>query len=142
MEIHTNVIINSDKFFEENRRRNYVTPTSYLELIKLYIEMLKVQKNILPMKIKKYSVGLMTLQETNEEVAKLQVKIIEFQPILEQSQIDNAKLLIELDEKTKIANLTEQNVSKEAAEAQIIRDQVNAVKEDCEKDLAEALPTL
>ena len=119
-----------------------MTPTSYLELIKLYIEMLKVQKNILPMKIKKYSVGLMTLQETNEEVAKLQVKIIEFQPILEQSQIDNAKLLIELDEKTKIANLTEQNVSKEAAEAQIIRDQVNAVKEDCEKDLAEALPTL
>lgn len=42
VEIHSNVINFSESFFEENRRKNYVTPTSYLELIKLYIEMLKV----------------------------------------------------------------------------------------------------
>mmetsp|Transcript_28705 Transcript_28705/g.25772 ORF Transcript_28705/g.25772 Transcript_28705/m.25772 type:complete len:147 (+) Transcript_28705:3209-3649(+) len=73
VEIHTTIIDQSDKFYDELKRKNYTTPTSYLELLKLYIEMLRIQQNILPMKIKKYSVGLQTLEETNEEVGKLQV---------------------------------------------------------------------
>jgi len=31
-----------ERFFEEMKRKVYITPTSYLELIKLYISMLKV----------------------------------------------------------------------------------------------------
>jgi dynein heavy chain len=82
--VHNSVIDYSDQFYGELRRKNYVTPTSYLELLKLYIEMMKYQQGVLPTKISKYSVGLGTLKETNEEVAKLQVKIIEMQPQLEQ----------------------------------------------------------
>lgn len=55
----------SDKFYAELRRKNYVTPTSYLELLKLYIDMMKYQQGVLPIKIKKYTVGLQTLKETN-----------------------------------------------------------------------------
>lgn len=64
--IHNSVIDFSDKFYGELRRKNYVTPTSYLELLKLYIEMMKYQQGILPQKISKYTVGLETLRETNE----------------------------------------------------------------------------
>ena len=142
VEVHNNVIETSDAFYEELRRRNYVTPTSYLELLKLYIDMMKVQQNILPLKIRKYTVGLQTLKETNEEVGKLQAKIIEFQPILEQSTRENAALMIELESKTKIANEAEAICSKEAAEAQVQRDEVNIIKDDCEKDLNEAMPIL
>jgi dynein heavy chain len=35
-----------------------VTPTSYLELLKLYIEMMKYQQGVLPTRISKYTVGL------------------------------------------------------------------------------------
>lgn len=69
--IHSDVKQFSERFYDELRRKNYVTPTSYLELLKLYIEMMKQQQNVLPNKIKKYTVGLQTLKETNEEVAKL-----------------------------------------------------------------------
>jgi len=41
--IHSDVYEASETFYNELRRRNYTTPTSYLELIKLYIAMLKVQ---------------------------------------------------------------------------------------------------
>jgi hypothetical protein len=34
--------------------------------------MLKVQQNILPLKIRKYTIGLKTLAETKVEVSKLQ----------------------------------------------------------------------
>ena len=60
-----------------------MTPTSYLELLKLYMDMMKYQQSVLPTRISKYTVGLETLRETNEEVAKLQEKIIEMQPKLE-----------------------------------------------------------
>ena len=140
--IHNSVQEASLNFFDEQKRKVYITPTSYLELIKLYISMLKTQQNILPLKIRKYTVGLQTLKETNEEVAKLQQKIVEFKPILTQSQKDNEVLIVELAEKSKIAEKTEAVVSVEAAEAQVQRDDVNELKTNCERELNEALPTL
>jgi dynein heavy chain len=64
-------------------------------------------------------------------VGKLQEKIVEFQPILEVSQKENAELLVELDVKSKIANETEAVVSKEAAIAQTQADEVNELKTNC-----------
>lgn len=40
--IHSDVKTYSERFYDELRRKNYVTPTSYLELLKLYIDMMKV----------------------------------------------------------------------------------------------------
>jgi dynein heavy chain len=48
VEIHNSVSTASDKYYNELRRRNYTTPTSYLDLIKTYIEMLKTQRGIVP----------------------------------------------------------------------------------------------
>ena len=38
--VHTQVSVLSDTYFETERRRNYVTPKSFLELIDLYKSML------------------------------------------------------------------------------------------------------
>lgn len=65
--------------------------------------MLKVQQNILPLKIRKYTIGLKTLAETKVEVSKLQQKIIEFKPILDKSSKDNQILMEELAVKSKVA---------------------------------------
>lgn len=70
---------------------------SYLELLKLYIEMMKYQQGVLPTRISKYTVGLQTLKETNEEVAKLQAKIIEMQPKLEEFAKETAEMVIQLE---------------------------------------------
>lgn len=96
VEIHSTVREYSEKFYSELRRKNYVTPTSYLELLKLYIEKMTQQQNILPAKIKKYTVGLETLKETNAEVANLQQKIIEMQPKLEEYAKETAIMVVDL----------------------------------------------
>ena len=41
VKIHKDVIDKSEIFYDELKRRNYVTPTSYLELLKLYIDLMK-----------------------------------------------------------------------------------------------------
>lgn len=44
MEIHTSVANMSETFYNELKRRYYTTPTSYLELINLYLTMLTDKK--------------------------------------------------------------------------------------------------
>jgi len=41
--MHNSVIDKSEIFYDELKRKTYVTPTSYLELIKLYIELMRVK---------------------------------------------------------------------------------------------------
>ena len=142
VEIHQSVRENSERFYEELRRRNYTTPTSYLELLKLYIDMLRAQQNLLPLKIRKYTVGLQTLKETNEEVESLKRKIEEFQPKLEQSRKENTELLKDLEVKNKFASETAAICNKDASEAQQTRDEVNELRNNCKKDLDEAFPAL
>ena len=42
--IHTSVSDASDRFFAELRRRYYTTPKSYLDLINLYLQLLKEKR--------------------------------------------------------------------------------------------------
>ena len=44
MEIHTSVSDMADRFYNELKRRYYTTPTSYLELISVYLAMLGDKK--------------------------------------------------------------------------------------------------
>lgn len=104
--------------------------------------MLRIQQNLLPLKIRKYTVGLQTLKETNEEVESLKKKIEEFQPKLEQSRKDNAELLKVLEVKNKYASEQEAICNKDASEAQQTRDEVNELRNNCKKDLDEAIPAL
>ena len=41
VEIHTSVSAMAERFYAELRRRYYTTPTSYLELINLYLQMMQ-----------------------------------------------------------------------------------------------------
>jgi len=116
VDIHSTVSEYSGKFYSELRRRTYTTPTSYLELLRLYQTMLAKQLSILPMKIRKYTVGIETLVETNTVVADLQQKIIEFQPKLDQAEKENTELMAELQIKNAEAAEKEEKIAKETAD--------------------------
>ena len=63
-------------------------------------------------------------------------------PKLDKKAEENKILLAELEIKGAEANKTEVVVSKETAEAQIIKDSVTEQKQTCERELAEAKPAL
>ena len=86
VEIHLSVSDKSEVFYQELRRKNYTTPTSYLELIKLYIKLLKVQSEIVPGKINRYKLGLKRLNETNEIVNQLAATLVKLEPQIEQQE--------------------------------------------------------
>lgn len=89
--IHRTVELETDKYYRDLRRRNYTTPTSYLELIKLYMEILSKQRTKVSDNEKRYRVGLEKLADTEKMVAKLQEELTNLQPVLDQAARDTGE---------------------------------------------------
>ena len=91
--IHTDMIDLSQKYLTEQKRHNYVTPTSYLELILTYKELLmKSRQRILTLKLG-YDKGIEKLLFTADEVQKMQIDLNEKQPKLAQMTIETDILM-------------------------------------------------
>ena len=140
VQIHNSVSGTSDKYFAELRRRNYTTPTSYLDLIKTYIEMLKYQRGIVPQKISRYNGGLTRLAETNKMVDDLKAMLIKLRPEIDRKEEDTQKLVIDLEKQQKVAAEQEKLNEKEEAESQKLFNEVMVIKTECETELAKAMP--
>uniref|UniRef100_A0A8C5KTA7 Dynein axonemal heavy chain 7 n=1 Tax=Jaculus jaculus TaxID=51337 RepID=A0A8C5KTA7_JACJA len=139
---HTSTISLSTSFYNELQRYNYVTPTSYLELIstfKLLLE--KKRSEVMKMK-RRYEVGLDKLDSAASQVATMQLKLEALQPQLKETskQVDQMMLTIERESievaKTEKIVKADETIANEQAMA------AKAIKDECDADLAEALPIL
>ena len=138
--MHTSVIGASAEFFAELRRRNYTTPTSYLDLVKTYKEMLTFQRGIVPIKIGVYQGGLTRLQETNVMVDDLKATLIKLRPEIDKKEAETQEMVVDLEKRQKIAAEQEKITSEEAKESQKLFSAVAAIKADCEEQLEQAMP--
>lgn len=81
--IHKSVERNSNAFLAELSRHNYVTPTSYLELLTMYKQILTNKKKEVGYQTNRLRVGLDKLESANKEVEEMKVQLKEMQPELE-----------------------------------------------------------
>lgn len=84
-EFHQTTRALSTRFLANLRRHNYVTPTSYLELISTYKNLLSKKRNEVVKLKKRYEMGLEKLQSASDQVAGMQQQLEELQPQLEES---------------------------------------------------------
>jgi len=138
--IHSSVSAISVRFFKELRRHTYVTPTSYLSLLKLYTSMLTEQRDVVSKKILKYRTGLNKLQQSNKMVEELQKELVKLQPILKSSSEEVANLLVELERDQKEAKATAEVCARDAEQCAETTRQVQLIKDECQADLDEAMP--
>eukprot|EP00698_Gefionella_okellyi_P007648 TRINITY_DN186_c0_g2_i1.p1 TRINITY_DN186_c0_g2~~TRINITY_DN186_c0_g2_i1.p1 ORF type:complete len:2597 (+),score=793.21 TRINITY_DN186_c0_g2_i1:164-7954(+) len=140
MYIHMTVTQTSSKFYQELRRYNYTTPTSYLELINLYITMLSEQREMLRGKIQRLRGGLDVLAETNILVENMKVELRRKQPMLEQAAVTTANLLAEVSADQKQAQEVKIAVMKEEKEVAARTAEAGAIRDDTQRDLDKAMP--
>jgi len=57
-EIHSSVAVNSTRFLQELSRHNYVTPTSYLELLAIFSNLVGTKKQTLATSRNRTKTGL------------------------------------------------------------------------------------
>jgi dynein heavy chain len=63
----------ADKFFNEMRRKYYITPKSYLDCVNLYITLLSEKRIESIAAQDRFLNGLQKLKETNELIASMKV---------------------------------------------------------------------
>jgi hypothetical protein len=139
---HMSVTEASVKMLEELKRRNYVTPTNYLELVKGYRTLLEEKRKELRDSIKKLQNGLEKLTESKDQVAVMSAALVIKQETVSQSQKECEGLLVVIvserrvaDEQKKVVEAESEKIAKEAAKC----DKIAA---DAQADLDVALPAL
>uniref|UniRef100_A0A8C8EFI1 Dynein axonemal heavy chain 12 n=1 Tax=Otus sunia TaxID=257818 RepID=A0A8C8EFI1_9STRI len=139
---HTSVLSLSVRFLQSLGHHNYVTPTSYLDLIAAFRKLLTQKRDTVMKARKKYVNGLDKLAFAESQVGEMKQELVQLQPKLEEAKLDNADMMktieiesAEVEQKRKIVKVDEEIATEKAEEAQTL-------KNECESDLAEAIPAL
>ncbi|KAH9628460.1 hypothetical protein HF086_005913 [Spodoptera exigua] len=139
---HTSVVQLSDRFYKEQRRMVYVTPTSYLELIKAFMSLYALKVDQITLSRIRYETGLEQLDFAAGQVAVMQQNLRDLQPQLVETSDKTEKLMIKIEQDTVVVEKQKEIVGADEALANEAAAAAQAIKDDCESDLAEAVPAL
>ncbi|CAH8560243.1 unnamed protein product [Schistosoma turkestanicum] len=141
-DIHLSVSKTAERFYNELKRHYYTTPTSYLELLGLYMTMLNKQIKELTDGRDKFRNGLNKILETNDLIAKMESELTAMRPTLEAKQRDTEKLMIKLSEDQEQADIVRSRVKEDEVVAKQKADENQIIADDAQRDLDAALPAL
>uniref|UniRef100_A0A8C6R755 Dynein axonemal heavy chain 2 n=1 Tax=Nannospalax galili TaxID=1026970 RepID=A0A8C6R755_NANGA len=140
--MHWSVAQYSQKMLLEMRRHNYVTPTNYLELVCGYKKLLGEKRQELLDQANKLRTGLFKIDETREKVQVMSLeledakrKVAEFQKQCDEYLVIIVQQKREADEQQKAVTANSENIAIEEIKCQALAD-------NAQKDLEEALPAL
>jgi len=140
--VHSSVNEMSKAYLANDRRHNYTTPKSFLELINLYVKVLSSKHEELDSKMKRLENGLEKLRVTASQVAELKTQ-------LAKQEVELNKKNEEADKLIEIVGVETEKVSNEKAIADEEEKNVNQInmevsikQRDCAADLKKAEPAL
>uniref|UniRef100_UPI00358FFBD0 dynein axonemal heavy chain 3 n=1 Tax=Myxine glutinosa TaxID=7769 RepID=UPI00358FFBD0 len=139
---HQSTILVSEKYYSILRRRNYVTPTSYLELILTFKSLLNQKREEVSMMRNRYAVGLEKLEFAASQVSVMQTELTDLRPKLIKTSEETHNMMLNIDRDTVEVNAKKALVAADEAVANEAAAAANSIKEECEADLAEAMPAL
>ena len=142
MVFNTSVADASDKFYYEQGRKNYVTPTSYLEMLRSFKILYKKTFVDITMQRDRYTTGLEKLEFAAGQVAVMQKKLQDLQPQLKVTSDETEKIMVKIERDTAEAEKKKEVVGADEAAANEAAATSQAIRDDCEGDLAEAVPAL
>ncbi|KAF0024691.1 hypothetical protein F2P81_023493 [Scophthalmus maximus] len=132
----------SQSYFSTLRRHNYVTPTSYLELILTFKTLLNAKRNEVDTARNRYIVGLEKLDFAASQVSVMQLELTALQPELIKTSAETDKMMVKIEAETVEVDAKKELVSADEKVANDAAAAAKAIKDECEGDLAEALPAL
>jgi len=132
----------SKAYLEKDKRYNYTTPKSFLELIALFKKMLTTKRDNLNTACDRLQQGLDKLQSTAKFVGELEEQI-KVKQVEVENKVNEAEVLSETVGREKsICEKEGADAATEKASCETIQVEVTQKQEDCERDLAAALPAV
>jgi dynein heavy chain len=140
--IHKTVEKKSEQFKKERGRYNYTTPTSYLELLKTYGKTVIVKRKEVAQQRDRLSNGVDKLTTTGAQVADMQEQLRALQPVLAKTQVEVDEMMVQITKDKAAAAITKEAVTKEETAANEKATATQAIADDAQRDLDEAIPAL
>lgn len=142
MEFHTSTELLSEQFLIRLNRHNYVTPTSYLELIHTFKELLERKRYETKTARTRYLTGIDQLEVASKQIDILKANLEDLQPSLKLAAETVAKQLVQVQNDQEQANTKREQVMVDEAAAIEQATIANSIKEECDAKLSEAVPKL
>ena len=140
--VHISVENASKNYYEVLRRRNYVTPTSYLELLSSFKKLIETKRQETSVKQNRLQIGLDKLTDTKKLVSVMQEELVLLQPQLVKTQEEVNSMMIQINIDKASAATTKAKVEVEENKANAKAAVAKAIADDAQRDLDEALPAL
>ena len=140
--VHKSVEETSHRFLLELRRYIYVTPTSYLELLRCFKNLLVDKRNQLQVQRSRFSGGVERLIKAAYEVELMKTELTKMKPELAEAQIQSEKMMERIVVDKAEAEETQKHVAKDEAEAEEKANEVKRLQSQAQSELDEALPLL
>ena len=119
-------------YLEEARQRTYVTPTSYLELLSTFKNLLAKKRSELSQQRARYDNGLAQLKKTAEEVELMSQELEIMKPQLSRKAKETEELVAVVTVESEEAEKMAAKVGVEAAAAKKKADKAQGIKNVCE----------
>ncbi|KAI5631027.1 dynein heavy chain and region d6 of dynein motor domain-containing protein [Phthorimaea operculella] len=139
---HTDTQELTKQFLLRVKRYNYVTPTAYLELINMFKSLLNKKRVELLLGEKRYLTGLDQLADAAKSVGALQIALEVLQPKLAEGAAAVALTTAKVEKEKEGVALIEADVLVDQQAAEKQASEAQAIKDECDADLAEAMPIL
>lgn len=134
------IIVASEKLHKELSRRTYITPSSFLEMLNLFKELYQRKHSEITLKRERYTTGLEKLENAAAQVGDMQKKLFDLQPKLKQLSDETEQIMITIERDTAQAEKKKEVVGADESAANEAAAAAQAIKDDCDGDLQEAIP--
>lgn len=142
MYFHQSVVEASERCYIELSRRNYVTPSAYLELLKAFRTFYARKIDEIIRLRDRYTTGLEKLDFAASQVGEMQINLYDLQPKLKVLSEETDRIMVNIERETAEAEKKKELVGADEAAANEAAAAAQAIKDDCETDLAEAIPAM
>ncbi|EFJ52773.1 dynein heavy chain 3 [Volvox carteri f. nagariensis] len=142
VDIHTAVVEAAGRFYLELKRRYYVTPRSYIDLIHLYISLLAARRQETAVARERLLSGVAKLTTTNSTVEDMRTQLRLLQPVLADKTVATQRLLEQVTYEQYEAERVRAAVAGEEADVKAQAAKLAALKDEAQADLEEVLPQL
>lgn len=140
--VHLSIEEANAEFLEKERRHNYTTPTSFLELINFYKALLIKKQSSIKKQSERLQIGLATMESTTKEVDKLKAQLVEKMVEVREKQEDTNKLIKVVTAESEIAAGEQEKANVEEEATTSLADNASQIKGNADKELEEALPAM
>lgn len=113
-------------------RYNYVTPTSYLELLGTFIRLLGEKRNEINEGRRRLEVGLQKLLSTAAEVEVMQKELQDLQPILAKTSQEVEDMMVVITNDKREADETKRMVEQQEKEANVQAAKAKEIADDAQ----------